>query len=100
VRYDYAGVKAENVDGLTIRNFTLQWTSAPPDYYRAGIELLGFKNAMIDGFTGSGPSAAAPAIWLHDGAGATVRNVRALHGKPLSAERVTGLETDPEHRTK
>jgi hypothetical protein len=99
VRYDYAGVKAENVDGLTIRNLSLQWNSAPPDYYRAAIELLGFRYAMIDGFTGSGPNDATPAIWLHDGTGATVRNARALRGKLISAERVTGLDLDSGRRT-
>ena len=94
VRYDYAGVKAENVDGLTIRNLSLHWNSGPADFYRAGIELLGFRNAMIDGFTGSGPNDTAPAIWLHDGTGATVRNARAIHGNLLSTEHVTGLMLD------
>jgi len=94
VRYDVAGLKAENVDELTLRNFTLGWKSAVPNFFRAGIEVTGFRDMTIDGFAGSGPSDDTPAIWLHNGAGATVTSARASRGRVLSYEDVTHLKAD------
>lgn len=95
VRYDVAGCKAENVDGLTMRNFRLRWGTAVPDFFRAGVEVAGFRGVTIDGFTGSGPGNLTPAIWLRNGIGATVINSRATHGRLLAQEGVTGLATRP-----
>jgi hypothetical protein len=95
VRYDVAGFKAENIDGLTMRNLHLRWNSAVPDFFRAGIEVTGFHGVTIDGFTGSGPGNLTPAIWLRKGIGATVINSRATHGTLLTQEGVTGLGTMP-----
>lgn len=93
VRYDVAGLKAENVDGLTMRNLHLRWKSAAPDFFRAGVEVTGFRDVTIDGFDGSGPDNLTPAIWLHKGIGATVVNSRATRGTLLKQEGVTGLGT-------
>jgi hypothetical protein len=94
VRYDQAAVKAENVDGLTLRNFSLRWNSPVPTFFRAGIEIEGFRDATIDGFDGAGPNDGTPALWLHNGTGATVRSARAPHGWLLSYEGVTDLTSD------
>ncbi|MGA2987353.1 MAG: glycosyl hydrolase family 28 protein [Terriglobia bacterium] len=99
-RYDVAGVKAENVEGLTLRNFSLHWKSAMPAFFRAGIEIAGFRDATIDGFAGSGPSDGTPAIWLHNGVGATVTGARATSGRLLSYEGVTDLTLDSKAGTK
>jgi hypothetical protein len=95
VRYDVAGLKAENIDGLTMRNLHLRWNSAVPDFFRAGVEVTGFRDVTIDGLTGSGPDNLTPAIWLHKGIGATVVNSRATRGTLLKQEGVTGLGTKP-----
>ena len=94
VRYDVAGLKAENVEGLTLRNFSLGWKSTVPNFFRAGIEVTGFRDINIDGFAGSGPSDDTPAIWLHNGAGAAVTGARASRGKLLLYEDVTQLKAD------
>ena len=94
VRYDVAGLKAENVEGLTLRNFSLGWKSAVPEFFRAGVEMTGFRNATIDGFSGSGPSDDTPALWLHDGAGARVSGARATHGRLLSSQNVSDMVLD------
>jgi len=95
VRYDVAGFKAENIDGLTMRNLHVRWNSAVPDFFRAGVEVTGFRDVTIDGFTGSGPDHLTPAIWLHKGIGATVINARATRGTLLKQEGITGLGTKP-----
>lgn len=93
-RYDVAGLKVENVDGLTMRNFQLRWLSPVPDFFRAGIAVDGFHNLSIEGFSegfsGSGPVHEVPAIWLRHGAGAVVTNTGAVRGK-LLLEDVTGV---------
>jgi hypothetical protein len=94
LRYDVAGFKAENVDGLTLRNFSLHWNSAMPAFFRAGVEINGFRDAAIDGFSGTGANDEAPALWLHNGAGATVTNARAARGSLLMHEGVSGLVVD------
>ena len=81
--------------GLTMRNLHLRWKSAVPDFFRAGVEVTGFRDVTIDGFNGSGPDKLIPAIWLHKGIGATVINSRATRGKLLKQEGVTGLGTEP-----
>ncbi len=92
--YDLAAVKAENVDSLNLRNFSLHWPSTVPTFFRAGVELVGFRNATIDGFTGSGPGGDTPALWFHNGAGAVVRGARATHGRLLADDGVTDLVVD------
>jgi hypothetical protein len=47
--YDVAGVKAENVDDLVMRNFRQRWRSAVPDFFRAGVEFVNVHNLDIDG---------------------------------------------------
>jgi polygalacturonase len=94
ISYDLAGVKAENVDNLNLRNFSLHWPSIVPSFFRAGVELAGFRNATIDGFTGSGPGGETPALWFHNGAGALVRGARATQGRLLADDGVTDLVMD------
>jgi hypothetical protein len=94
-RYDFAGFKAENVDGLTLRNFHLRWGSVVPDFFHAGVEVTGFRDVLVDGLVGAGPNDAAPAIWFHKGTGATVVNSRATHGRLLVQEDVTGFTVEP-----
>ena len=100
VRYDVAGLKAENVDDLTLRSFSLCWKPSVPAFFRAGIEIAGFRDTTIDGFAGSGPSAETPALWLHNGTGATVTHVRATRGRLLSYEGVTDLVLDSKAGTR
>jgi hypothetical protein len=94
ISYDLAGLKAENVDNLNLRNFSLHWPSIVPSFFRSGVELAGFRNATIDGFTGSGPGGETPALWFHNGAGGVVRGARATHGRLLADEGVTDLVVD------
>jgi polygalacturonase len=89
VRYDEAGLNAENVDGLTLRNSSLHWTSTVPSFFCAGIAVAGFRDATIDGFSGAGPSDATPAIWLRKGTGATVTAARTTRGPLLLYQDVT-----------
>jgi hypothetical protein len=96
VRYNVAGLKAENIDGLTMHNLHLRWNSAVPDFFRAGVEVTGFRDVTIDEFNGSGPDNLTPAIWLHNGIGATVINSRATRGTLLKQEAVTGLAIKPQ----
>jgi hypothetical protein len=100
VRYDVAAVKAENVDSLTLRNFSLRWKSAAPTFFRAGIEIAGFRDTTIDGFAGAGPRDGTPAIWLHNGTGAMVTNARATRGRLLSYEGVKDMVLDSKAGTK
>ncbi len=86
-RYDVAGLKAENVDGLTMRNFRLNWGSAVPSFFRAGVEIERFRNLTVEGFTGSGPAQALPAIWLRRGTGAHITNAHATSGRLIRVER-------------
>ncbi len=88
VSYDVAGLKAEHVEDLNFHNFHLNWTSAVPSFFRAGVEVTDFRNLTIDGFLGSGPSDFAPAIWLQHGSGAHITNARARRGKLLLSRDV------------
>ena len=90
VRYDEAGVNAENVDGLTLRNFSLRWMSTVPSFFSAGVAVAGFRDATIDGFSGTGPGDATPAIWLRKGTGAAVTGARTTRGPLLLYQDITG----------
>lgn len=90
VRYDMAALKAENVDGLNLHNFSLHWNAPVPAFFHAGIELAGFHNATIDGFSGTGPSEGAPTIWLRKGTGVAVAGARTLRGPLVVYDDVTG----------
>ena len=91
---DLAAVKAENVDNLNLHNLSLHWPSPVPAFFRAGVELTGFRHAIIDGFSGSGPGGETPALWLHNGAGAYVTGSHATHGRLLANDAVTDLVVD------
>ena len=79
---------------------SLRWNSAVPAFFRAGIELAGFRDAAIDGFDGTGPRDGTPAIWLHNGSGARVAGARAARGPLLKYEAVTNLTRDSSAVTK
>jgi len=51
---DIPGLLAENVDGLSINDFQLQWTNPRMPWLTNGIEVNHFKNLRITDFEGTG----------------------------------------------
>ena len=88
VKYDLAGLKAHNVEGLDLRGFDLEWLGAAPEFFTSGVDVSGFKDLRIEGFRGRGPAAGMPAIRVADGEGLTVRNSRAASGRLLELDKV------------
>ena len=86
--YDMAGLKAENVDDLSMRNFRLRWTSPVPDFFRAGVEVVRSHNLDINGFSGSGPAEGTPAISLKGVAGSRIVNASATKGDLLREKKL------------
>ena len=84
---DIPGLLAEHVAGLTIRDFTLDWSNARALFLSNGIEVSNFRNLRLSGFQGTaapGRPGAKPVL-LRNGSGAV------LEGLPASAvERVGG----------
>ncbi len=50
--HDIPGIYAQFVDGLVIRDFTLDWGEHLPGFFTHGIECVGVKKLSIDGFDG------------------------------------------------
>ena len=90
VKYDMAALTAHGVDNLQLRGFDVDWQGKVADYYTSGIAVSAFKNLRIDGFTGCGPRAGAPAIALRQGEDVVVRDSGASAGNLLSMEAVGG----------
>jgi polygalacturonase len=72
---DIPGFLAENVNGLTIENFRLEWTGTRMLYFTNGIEVNNFKDLWIKNFKGT----------------ASPINTKAF---PVSLSKGTGFVTD------
>lgn len=94
-RYDMAGLKAENVDDVTIRDFDLHWDSPVPSFFQAGIAVTNFQDVTIDGFTSSGADKSLPAISMRNGVGAVIKDVRSSGGLSLQSVTKAKLEATP-----
>ncbi len=53
-QHDIPGFYAQHIKGLTIENFTLQWTGTRMPYFTNGIEINNFTNVKIRNFQGAG----------------------------------------------
>jgi polygalacturonase len=93
-QHDVAGLYARYVDGLGIRNFTIEWGAENPAFFASGIECEDFKQLEIDGFEGrqASDSSGGAAILLSRGNGVSVRNSKAAPGTNifLSVANVKG----------
>jgi len=68
---DIPGLLAENIDGLNINDFQLQWTNPRMPWLTNGIEVNHFKNLRIMDFVGTGApnNLKAHPIVVKDGVG-------------------------------
>ena len=76
---DIPGLLAEQVDGLTIENFKLNWVAPRASFLTNGLEVSHFKNLRIADFQGTGAptNARAQPVVLRDGTGADVTAAKA-----------------------
>ena len=88
VKCDPGAFTAHGVDNLELRGFRLEWQGAIPDYYTGGIKVDAFQNLDIEDFVGRGPNDDSPAIVLHDGQDAVVKNSRSTAGRLVTMEKV------------
>ncbi|QHW33703.1 hypothetical protein GZH47_24840 [Paenibacillus rhizovicinus] len=97
--HDIPGLYAGCVDGLTIRNFAIDWQGKLPAYMKYGLEIEQFKELTIDGFAGRQPQpcdvSEGAAICLRDGGKARVLHSVAKPGTgiflKLEGETTCGL---------
>jgi len=93
-KHDVAGLYGRYVDGLKIRDLTIEWGAEKPAYFSSGIECEDFKRLEIDGFEGrqASDSSKGAAILLRRGSGVSIRNSKAAAGTNifLSVENVGG----------
>ena len=68
---DIPGLFAQNIDGLTINDFQLEWTGARMPWLTNGIEVRNFKDLQITNFKGTGApnNPKAVPVMLKDGEG-------------------------------
>jgi hypothetical protein len=68
---DIPGLFAQNIDGLTINDFQLEWTGARMPWLTNGIEVDHFKDLRITNFKGTGApnNPKAVPVMLKDGKG-------------------------------
>ncbi len=74
--HDIPGIYCRFIDGIHIRDFTLEWEEPLHRFFSHGIECEDFQNLVIDGFRGrqAHVSNQAPVISLKNGSAATIRN--------------------------
>lgn len=88
-RFDSAAIVATNVDALTLRDTTVDWMAAAPDFFRAGLAATKVRGLTIARFAGAGPSADTPAIALDHVADLTISDATATRGPLLTEHDVT-----------
>jgi polygalacturonase len=72
---------AKKVEGLRIRDLTIDWAGAMPEYFSDGVRIEEFKDLIIDSFEGrQAQKNVGAAIALRNGSGVAVTNSRALPG--------------------
>jgi hypothetical protein len=82
VKHDIPAFYCQNVEGLQLRGFEVEWADSLPDYFSDGIYCEHFSNLTIDGFAGrqANASGAGAAIVLKDGKTVSIRNSEAAPG--------------------
>jgi hypothetical protein len=93
-RHDLSAVFAHNVSGLSLTGIQVHWNGDFPAFYQHAIQADDFKGLVIDGFQGEASSPSFASIWLRNGKGATIRNVRATSRPLLDAQSVDGLDQE------
>jgi hypothetical protein len=93
-KHNIPALYARYVDGITIRDFDLNWNDNLPGYFSSAIECEDFSNLEITEFKGreAPVSTGAAAIELRRGNGVTIRESRAGKGTGsfLSLSDVSG----------
>ena len=90
---DIPALYAKEVDGLRLRDVTVDWAPGMQAYFSDGVRLEGFRDVVIDGFAGRQAQASTgAAIALADGDGVAITNSRAMPGTAtfLQMKKVTG----------
>ena len=93
VKSDIPALYAKQVDGLRLRDVTVDWAPSMPEYFSDGIRVEDFKNLTIDGFEGrQDQEASGAALALVNGTGVAITNSRAMPGTTtfLQMEKVEG----------
>lgn len=93
VKSEIPALYAKQVDGLRLRDVTVDWAESMPDYFSDGLRVEDFKDLTIDGFEGRQDQATTgAAIALKDGAGVAITNSRAMPGTTtfLQLDKVDG----------
>lgn len=81
IKSDIPAFYAKKVNGLTLRNFEVDWANAMPAYFSEGLRVEDFQDLDIDTFTGRQAQAdSGAAISLHNGNGIAITNSRATPG--------------------
>ena len=96
VKHDIPALFCQNVDGLQIRGFEVEWADSLPDYFAEAIYCEHFTNLIIDGFIGrqAHPSTGATVV-LKDGNKVSISNSEAAPetGTFLSLDGVKDLRS-------
>jgi hypothetical protein len=93
VKSEIPALYAKQVDGLRLRDVTVDWADGMPDYFSDGLRVEDFKDLTIDGFEGRQDQAATgAAVVLQNGSGVAITNSRAMPGTTtfLQLDKVEG----------
>jgi hypothetical protein len=84
-KHDIAGLYAQQVDGLTVRDFRLSWQGELPDFFTDCLRVEHFNDVLIEGFRGRQAPSSKPgsALALSQGSGVSVRDCTAAEGTGL-----------------
>ena len=81
VKSDIPALFAKEVTGLRLRDVTVDWASAVPDYFSDGVRIEDFKDLSIDSFNGrQAHDAFGAAVSLRNGTGVSITNSGATLG--------------------
>ncbi|WP_424005365.1 glycoside hydrolase family 28 protein (plasmid) [Haloarcula salina] len=88
--HDVPAVHCENVDGLVLRDVTVEWADDVPAYHTHGVAGVGLDDVIIDGFDGAPAHSESgdAAVSLRDSSTVTVRDSRARAGTGVFLEAV------------
>ncbi len=93
VKSEIPAFYAKHVDGLRLRDVTVDWAGGMPDYFSDGVRVEDFNDLTIDGFEGRQAQATTgAAVALQNGSGAAITNSRAMPGTNtfLQLDKVAG----------
>jgi hypothetical protein len=78
---DIPAIYAKQVNGLTMRDVTVDWQQPMPEYFSSALRVQDFNDLTIDGFAGRQAQASGgAAIDLENGAGVSITGSRAMPG--------------------